>query len=365
MEFKILKIKDLYEYINSEEYINAANIPISPQRALSYIKNPRTQTDNFAVFMLVENHQILAYRCLFSDTIVNEEIRENFYWISGSWVHPEYRRMGLSMKILNKIFVETHGKLMFSNYAPNSKSLYDKSEKFMKIFLLKGKRLYFKFAFARFLPPKSKFFDKIKVLLQITDYFLNIWVGIYKKLTISKLQKPDFEEINTFTPELELFLNKMNKSNIFKRNISEFSHFIDNPWVEQRKAETETDKKYYFTSWAKRFFYKNVIIRNHEGNICGFFIAKIRNNDLRVPYFYVDKKYEEKAVDIIFYMINKYNICYTTFFNESILKYINKYKNHFLFSKEMIHDFYASKKFNYKFNENSVVYEGDGDNAYT
>ncbi len=366
MEFKILKIKDLQEYVNSEEYTGAENIPISKHRAISYVHNLRAEQNDFAIFMLVENHQIIAYRCVFPDWILLNNKKHKFYWISGSWVHPKFRRQGLSMKILDKVIEATDNKLMFSNYAPNSKSLYDKSNYFSSVAMLEGKRFYFKFTLAELLAPKSNFFAKIKPLLFIIDYILNVFNRLYNSVIHLNYKKPEFKEIEEFNEEIKLFIEPYLKNNLFKRNTEEFNHFVKFPWLITEKYDKEINNRYYFSSVAKRFFYKKILLRNEEGEISAFFIIKIRDNKMAVPYFFAEKAYEEKCVDIIYYYIKKYEINYFTNFNSSILKHIIKYRRQSLFSKKMVHDFFASKDISSIIkNENFIIFEGDGDNVYT
>ena len=62
MNFKVLTIKQLEEYIHSSEFKNAEIIPITFHRARSQIKNPRATSENVVLIIAYnDKNEIIGY----------------------------------------------------------------------------------------------------------------------------------------------------------------------------------------------------------------------------------------------------------------------------------------------------------------
>jgi GNAT superfamily N-acetyltransferase len=362
----IIKNNQLIQFINSDEYKNSENIPISPQRAVSYVNNKRSNPNSPAIILLKSDEKIIAYRCLFEDTIFIENRAINFFWISGSWVHPDFRRQGISTYLLDKTMEITDKKLMFSNYAPESKALYDKSEYFTRFAKIKGKRYYFRFALAKLLPTKRVVFRKTQFILEIADLLINFFIDLRLTFLKKKISHIKYEEPEYFTDEIRNFVEKHNSQNPFKRNIDEFINFIKFPWVLQIKKKQHDAFRYYFSFQAKHFFYKQIILRNENNEIQCFAIVKIRDNHLTLPYIYCEKNYFQKISKIILSLILKYKISYFSIFDKNIIKEFKNFNKFTLHKKKLLRDFFASKELNNIIKNNKFeLFDGDGDNVYT
>ncbi len=364
-ELKILRVNDLLEYLQSKEYLEAPVVPISIPRAISYVNNPRALPDDVAIVMLYIENKMIAYRCLFSDDLYFEKESLHFSWISGSWVDPEYRRRGYSEKILTHIIDELKIPLLFSNYAPQSKALYDKSQMFSKVSIAEGKRFYFRFTFYDLLTPRGNFFKVISPLLMLFDAWLNLIFDTRLSYVKAKDPQSPCVETSLDDPEWPAFVAKMNTQNPMKRNLPEFSHACLFPWIKEKSIPDENDRKYYFSSFAKHFRYHFYKIYNSDKNICGFFILKIRDKTISVPYAFIKEEDALLVKSEIIRLVKKFKLNYFTVFNKEILTAFLHKKTPALFSKSMVRDFYALRTLKKCFSEDYVIYEGDGDNLFT
>ncbi len=360
-----IRICEIQEFIDSEGFKELKNRPISYHRATSYINNPRAKSEDIAITLLYINKQLIAYRCLYSDYYFNGNKKVNFAWISGSWVHPEYRRKGYSMMLLKHCSILKNGHLMFSNYAPESKSLYDKSNQFKEIANLSGKRFYFRFSFAELLPPKHPFFKKIKPLLFFTDFLLNRLFDIRFYLNKQKVNKIKVHETSNIDSEIQAFIEKHHKQNPFRRSIKELNHAIRFPWVIEKAHSDINDDKYFFSSSSKVF--KNIMVKiyNEEQQISAFIFLKIRNHSLTIPYTFFEENELFILVKIILFYVKKHRINYLTSFNERINREIMKQKTFILFSKKISRRFFAGKTITKHFSASDCFFDGDGDNLFT
>ena len=168
-----IKLNELEEFVNSRKYLMLIDKPISLLRMKSYINNPNGNEDDIVLFMAFFNSDLVGYKTVFSDTFSYNYCKIKFGWLSGTWTHENYRRKGVSSLLLNEVFNDWKGKLMFTNYAEESKAVYDKTEKFTLIKSLEGYRHYIRFSLKELLPPKSDYFKKSIKALDLIDISLN------------------------------------------------------------------------------------------------------------------------------------------------------------------------------------------------
>ncbi len=357
-------IKDLYKFVNSDEYKNMPNIPISYHRALSYIKNSRANKNNIAFYLLYLKDELIGYRCMFSDWLWIEENRTRIQWISGSWIHPKHRRKGYSLQILNEIVKDLNGNILFSNYAPQSKALYDKSKYFKQIKSLVGKRFYIRLSFHQILPYKNRFFRKIIIPLKFIDKIGNLFIDIKFLFVKPKTKSIKYNYISFIDDEIKNFISQKNIQNPFKRNQNELNHFQKYPWVIQAATVDAFSKKYFFSDISHDFFYNNIKIYNNN-KISAFFIIKINVKNMEIPYLYYNKNELNNIFCVLLKIIKKNKIRIITIFDENLLEIFSN-KKFYLFTKKFSQNFYSSKEISSKFEDkNYIFYPGDGDNVYT
>jgi GNAT superfamily N-acetyltransferase len=137
-----IQLKNLESFVQSETFQQFNTIPITVLRAKSYLNNPHAHPNDVVLYLGFIEKQLVAFRSLFADRIFSDNEPIRFAWCSGNWVHPDFRRKGFSEQLLHETFTDWNGKLMFTNYAPNSEKLYLKTGKFKPIHQFQGFRGY-------------------------------------------------------------------------------------------------------------------------------------------------------------------------------------------------------------------------------
>jgi len=366
IEIKKILICELENFINSTEYLKMKNKPISQHRALSYINNPRADKNDATIYLITNDNQIIAYRCMLSDKIFLNNTFQKIYWISGSWVEPNFRRLGYSLQLMNYIVNDLKEYIFFSNFAPQSKALYDKSNFFDKIYQLDGKRFYFNLSLNQIFTAKYKKLYKFKSLFLINDKIFNKILklrNIFWKTDIDSLK---FCFIDKLDKNSEQFISKINQKNIFKRNILELNHIKNYPWLVQTPIIDLFSKQYYFSAVSENFTTNFVKIFDNNFNIVSIFVYKQRDRNIEIPYiFYEDKLIVNQIFAIISQIIKKQNIFHITLYDKNLIQIFENNKK-YLYSKKFEKSFFASKTFiennkDFKFE----IYSGDGDNIFT
>lgn len=358
----------LEEYVNSDEFNSLENIPISTHRALSYFKNPRLDQKDNLLFIGVKDGNIVGYRTVLPDFLVKGNEKIKFAWFSGNWVHPKYRRQGISSQLLKEVITDWESNLLYTNYAPASKAVYDKSNLFKEIHQKEGYRIYFKSCIAILLAPKSDIFKKMSFLLHIIDWILNIFLSIYYSFFNSRLLKTELRAIQTdkIDPDTIEFLNLYNKT-LTQRSKSEFDWIINYPWIKQEKDSDPLNMKYHFSTTAKSFSTQYYKIFNDNNEIIAFLIFKERNRVLDIPYLFLMQGFESDILKIIINLCFNHKTKFITFYHEYLVKVLKSNSMKFFIKRKLSRKYFASDKLHRLIEgvENINFQDGDGDCVFT
>ena len=161
----------LEEFIRSDPYRTMPVLPVSPHRALSWLRNPRMDPGDTLMYLLYDGRDLAAYRCILPDR--HGDIR--FGWLSGNWVAPGKRRQGLASRLFEEALRDWGQQLMYTNYAPESKAVYDKTGRFALYREKEGARYYQRAVSAKLLGYRNTLFRTARPLLRLADGMINAW----------------------------------------------------------------------------------------------------------------------------------------------------------------------------------------------
>lgn len=360
MKTEIYKISQLQEFIQSENYLSSRQIPVSPERALSYINNPRAEADMPVLFLCTENDKLLAYRTLLPDSFQSGGEAMAFAWLSGNYVDPDYRRKGLSTKLYKEVNEAWKGKLMYTNYAPASKAVYDKTQDFTCFSKRDGKRYYMRSSLAELMK------DRIRsgAILRFGDRLLN---GIHDAM-ISTMDFPVNPEtsitvIKSFDTDIKKLIEKAQDGSLFKRTGKEFKWIIDFPWITKDPLQLQ-NAAYQFRRVASRF--KNNWYRLENSSGVAFLWITILDEKCSVPYFFHnDKKLLHAARQIVLREMIENQSAYISIRHPELGPLLGLKKNPFYLSRSMPQNYFAHKNLLKYLPGDDIIHDGDGDCVFS
>ena len=358
-----IKLGNLLDFVQSEQYLSFNEKPISLLRAESYIKNPNANLEDFVLYMAFINNELIGYRTILTDVFYNGNIKQKFGWLSGNWVHPKHRRKNISTILFKAVLKDWNNQLIYSNYAEESKALYDKTNTFSELKTLKGVRYYRRYSLAELLPPKNKIFLFIKPFLHLSDWFLNLFsdLKLAKNEVISDYK---IHKIKSWNSEIQVFLSNFKEKELFRRDLKTLQWIINYPWIKTDKDTKTLSEKYQFSSYADVFENNFYVIKNNSNKIITIINISVRNKQLKIPYFYSTKEGIKPSIDLILNTCNKYKINYLTIYDEVLN---NVLKNQvFLKQKPFIQKYFITKELKKRLpNLNTHIQTGDGDSVFT
>jgi len=360
MDIRVYTLDELESHIQNI-YSNPDEVtPLSPLRLNSYLSNPRAEKSDPVLFELWQNERLIAYRTVLPDLLFDlQGNSRRFAWLSGNWVDPEFRRKGLSTKLLQKAEALWDGSLIYTNYAPASKAVYDRTGQFPLLVNRDGRRFYLRAATEDLLGERLG----ARELLRLGELTVN-------QLRERKLKsfKPvnelecKVERVSALNPDLEELILRVQEPSLFRRTPEVFRWVLQHPWLTE---EHSPSLNYHFSYQANRF--ENILFKFTLPDLSiGLLWLVIHNRSMSAPYVFSDSDqiYPFMARTLTHQMISS-DSAHTTIRNPHLTKALMAFKNSFLVIRPMPQLLFAHRTMTDQIPGNRVIQDGDGDVVFT
>jgi len=361
MDLKSYTLEELKPYLYTLYSNPESLVPISPLRLQSYLKNPRASLSDPVLFEMRQEGEVVAYRTLLPDFFYDRKGNsQRFAWLSGNWVKPDLRRRGISTRLLEMAEEQWEGKLMYTNYAPDSKALYDRTGHFRMIANREGKRIYLRSASRELLSNRLG----SSALLRSTDLLINR----LREWRIEKYHFPrecpcEVNQISDFITQLSELVKRLQQDSLFRRDREIFEWALEYPWVTEQACDP---LNYHFSYRANRF--ENLLFQytHPDGDLRGVLWLIIHNNVLSAPYLFAgDKALHGCMAETIVRTMIAYGCTHTTIRNPELLEKLMAHKKIFLSIRKMPQLIFAHEKLIDMIPDNPLIHDGDGDVMFT
>ena len=172
-----------------------------------------------------------------------------------------------------------------------------------------------------------------------------------------------YEFVNTWDSSITDLIRRGSAMEMIRRGEAEFDWIRDYPWIMQGKPDDNT-RRYNFSSVARRFEHRR--IRLSEGDsVRAFLIITMRDNHLKVPYLYYDKKSLPDVMDFLLHYTISSHARYISVFHEELAESLLKYKSPMIWKKRIIRYTAISKELAGMLPETYILQDGDGDSVFT
>ena len=361
MELIAYTLEELESHLLPLFESNEGISPVSPLRLKSYLANPRASSKDPVLFEAWHENRLVAYRTLLPDLFYEKnDSPVRFAWLSGNYVIPEYRRQRLSTRLLELAEDAWEGKLMYTNYAPASKAVYDRTGNFSSLTRREGKRLYLRMANRELLAGRIRYSG----LLKFTDSLVNrVREGRLRRFEPVLQGDCSIDPVDPTGTEFSDLTGEIAPGSLFKRDTSEFRWILNYPWVTE---ESDRDLKYHFTYQVSKF--QNILLKfcHSDGNSSGFLWMVIRDNHLITPYLIAGNPeiYLMMAQTLLHTMISA-DCAYATIRHPELLRALATYSNQFLMVRNMPQLYFVHQALEGLLPTDRKFHDGDGDVVFT
>ncbi len=343
--------------LESEIYRTMPFIPVSGQRALSWLHNPRLKPDDVIMYLAFEEEDMIAYRCILPDRHGN--IR--FGWLSGNWVRPDRRRQGIASRLLEEAYADWGHQLMYTNYAPESKAVYDKTGHFELYHSRPGMRFYQRSSASNLLGGRRPIFRRSRLLLKAADGMLNLVQDIRIRTGREVLKEIDFAEGDRVDLETLGFLERNKGTGFSARGLDEFTWITDWPWI---IAGKDRDPRYFFSSISPVFRNICLKIRDPEGGLAGFIWLVVKGEAMTIPYTVFPPELAAGVSDLVKAYMQQTRIAYLTSYHAPLLEAFEpgpilgkkRISQHYFATRDLIRQLPSAELLNFQDGDGDVVF---------
>jgi len=361
MEMKSYTLEEIDSHVQPLLSGSQDVVPLNPLRLQSYLNNPRAEKTDPLLFELQIDGKLVAYRTLLPDCFYNAEGHpQRFAWLSGNYVDPQFRRQGFSTKLLQMVEAHWEGRLMYTNYAPASKAVYDQTGQYPVYTRRDGKRFYLRAASRELLSKRVGF----RNMLRLGDALVNrLREGKLQRFLPVDHSQCLIENITKIDDELARLVDRSLESSLFRRDSEVLNWILESPWV---TAEQVNRLNYPFSYQVERF--ENVLLKftlpGSKGT--GMMWLVIQDRKLSVPYLFADSDdlYSPMARTVLHTMISLES-AYCTLRHPQLVQQLLVYKKWFLSVRNMPQWIFVHKNMAPQVPSDLFIHDGDGDVAFT
>ncbi|CAN5246308.1 hypothetical protein BH09BAC1_BH09BAC1_13280 [soil metagenome] len=361
MEIKAYTAAELVVLTQTRQYAQLEHLPVSKLRALSHLQNPRLNADTPMMYIAWQNEEVVGYRMVLCDHIYVDNETKPVGWYSCVWVDPNVRGQGIAKNLVIRCLQDWEGRIFGADAVPESRSLYLSTGLYAGELYLEGARAYLKLNLADTLIKKKPALLPIRPLLKVADGLL----GMIVPKTNSLLPK-GIKQITEVDDEVDTFIKPYLQKLLFRRDKDDLNWITHYPWMRSGEPDHES-RRYYFSSVAKRFEFKQWVLRNETGRITGYIMLSIRDGHLKTPYVFVeDTALQTLGKAIAAFMVNERLEMLTTF-HPGLAKYFKEHRKPFIFVKSVRREYFVSLPVSryVQMGAEPNICDGDGDQAFT
>lgn len=333
MQIKPYTIADLRTVLSSNDFWRTETLPITKQRALAHIHNPRAQSEDIVLFVAYQDNDVIGYLGILPDRIFIADKAYKLGWLTGWWVNPRRALTGVGTALLFKALNAYNQQVGVSGNSKDAGKVLQASQKFIAINPLRG-----------------------------LDITFDSNPGLQgRKGRIADL---DFEYIASIDKETGALIKRHNIRDLTRKNKADLDWVMTYPWLLSAPWKDNLSKKYYFSSIAKRFSYLGVKVFQRDKGLIGYFVIKARDDKMALLYAYFDSEDGDAVSAAVVHHAQAMDATVLSLYEQRLLASLPGLDYSFSSSKSVSRGFLLTKPFADKAWADCRLQGGDGDLAF-
>jgi hypothetical protein len=359
MNIREVKVSELVDFVESEEYSRLDVKPISPLRAVSQFYNPVANPDDTALVFASENNILLGFAGLLPDklNIDDSPVSSN----SGWWIKPGKNH--LALPIFLRALQKCNNRMFFTDCSAQTKSILEKTGLFGFLPQINGERYFLRFCLSEVMNRKGAY-EMVTSAFGMFDIALNSLFSLRMKLfmTSKKLKNASIYAVPVIDDELSEFITEHSHDNILKQTGQKLNWIMLHSWL---TTDQSTAGIRYPFSYRVENYSQEILLIKKQNEICGVLLLTIRDGMASVPYIFYRKEYiKDIALQIRVYLEN-IKAESVVVFNPQLRRAMKIAGFPSVYTKKITRFAGYSNDLKPTFEKNRYFQDGDGDVAFT
>jgi hypothetical protein len=364
MEIKTFTVADLKTALVSEDFWLTDTLPITKHRAASYIRNPRADEDDPVLLVAYQDNRVIGYLGILPDKIFANDVVYKLGWLTSWWVDPSCATAGVGAVLLFKALNSYDQYIGVSGGSREARKALQASQKFMPLKPLQGLDIRLRLNAATDIPRRFPVLKIFRGLFKIFDVMLNEFVNLRSFLWQRRnnpCQGLTFEYIAAIDEEADRFIQRHHQHDLTRKEKSDLSWIMNNPWILSAPLKDTTSKRYYFSSRTDRFSYLGVKVFEHQAEMIGFLLLKMRDDRMSVVYSHFERRYAASITAVVFHHARAMNMGILSLYDEQLVASFSELRCPCWSAEKNSRGFSLSKVFSDIPLVNYRLHGGDGD----
>lgn len=293
MEIKTFTVADMKTALVSEDFWRTKTLPITKHRALSYSRNPRADEDDPVLLVAYQDNRVVGYLGILPDKIFSNGAVYKMGWLTSWWVDPSCATAGVGAILLFKALNAYDQYVGVSGSSREARKALLASQKFIALQPLRGLDIRLRLNVTRDILRRLPAMRILRGLFKIFDVILDEVVN-FRSFFWQRCNNPclglTFEYISNIDEETDRFIQRYHQHDLTRKEKADLNWIMNNPWILSAPLKDAASKKYYFSARADRFSYLGVKVFEHNTEMTGFFLLKVRNDRMSVVYSYCESQ---------------------------------------------------------------------------
>jgi len=367
MDIKTFTVADLRTALMREDFWLTQTLPITKHRALSYCRNPRADEDDPVLLVAYRDNRVIGYLGILPDKIFVNDTDYKLGWLTSWWVNPAFSTAGVGAFLLFKALNAYDQYVGVAGSSREARKALKASQKFMAVKPLRGLDIRLRFnatgyVLRRF-PAMKIFRGLIKIVDSATDAAVRLRSFIWQRRNISG-RNLTFEYVSAIDEETARFMKRHHQHDLTRKEASDLSWIMNNPWIISAPLKDSMSKKYYFSSRAARFLYLGIKVFENQTEMIGFCLLKVRDDRMTVLYSYCENRHAASITAAVFHQALAMEVGILSLFDEQLVAAFSELHCPCWSVKKKSRGFSLSKAFGEISVADCRLQGGDGDLAF-
>jgi len=279
-------ISDLGQCLCPGRWFRCDPIPITKQRALSHVRNPRAEKTDVALLVAFDGEAVVGHLGVLPDKTFVNLSEQKIGWVTAWWADPDRKYAGVGLMLLIRALSLYEDRLGASGFSDDARRVYDATKRFVVIKDAQGISNIARLNLYHLLHRRLPSLARLRTVLGMVDAIVNGYIGIRQFLWRKTHQLPDscqIEYLVELDQEADEFIQRHSSDGLTRRGARELNWIVNYPWI--ICAPLARGSNFHFSAQAESYSVYCIKIYAPNG-LVAVLLLTMMDGHVKVPYCY-------------------------------------------------------------------------------
>ncbi len=365
VQIQAYTIGELRQRLTAGEWFEGDPIPLTRERALSQVNNPRAEDADVALLVATDDGKVIAHLGIVPDCVFMGDRQLKIGWLTAWWANPDRKYAGTGMMLMMRAMGFYKNGVGASGFSEDAKAVYAATKRFKTIKELSGLTAFARCDFTTLLARRSNIAAKLKPLLRVVDAAGNGLVRLRHWSWQRANPLPETVQLEygpEFDAEANRFLEQHPQNTLSRRGAKELNWIARYTWMTCAPLNPPPPFRFDTTAQTHRSYHLKV--RAANGQLAAVLLLHIIDDHLIIPCVCHDQQ-AELVARIIGQHVVTLRLNRVTLFRSDLIEQLERLRFPWVVKKVRTRPWVLSGPAAEVAGTAVAVQDGDGDCAFT